>query len=389
LVWRGGRTGPGQVQDPVRVVWAFEAVERGAIVSTPLVTQDRVFLGAIRDQGLSSTGVVYCLSRETGKSIWEFDNDGAMQHMYSSPCLAEGRLYIGEGMHANQVCKLYCLDAETGKKLWDFQTAGHIESSPCVADHKVFFGSGDDGLYCLDAKTGMQRWHFQGPFHIDNSATISGHLLYSGTGISRKYQNMESFCLDTRDGAVVWRFPTNLPVWGSPAVDGDQVFVGLGNGRLMKSVDPPEIPAGAVLCLDRKTGTQHWRFDVSDGVLAKPAVDADRVYFGCRDGNCYAIDRKEGHLCWKENVGSAVVTSPALWENHLYLVPSEGRVCRLDVAHGRVNWFFDVGAHSQTKPRLFSSPTVKRGEGNHRLIYFGAELQIITGSAAVLYCLQD
>ena len=100
------------------VVWTFEQVERGAIVSSPLVADDRLYVGAIRDAGLSTSGAVYCLNRETGKVLWQFDDDGEMQHMYSSPCLADGRLYIGEGMHANQVCKFYCLDAASGRKLW-------------------------------------------------------------------------------------------------------------------------------------------------------------------------------------------------------------------------------------------------------------------------------
>jgi len=164
LIRRGGAPPAPESQNPVHVVWAFEAVERGAIVSSPYVAQDRVYVGAIQDQGLASTGAVYCLDRATGKAIWEFDNDGTMQHMYSSPCVAEGRLYIGEGMHANQVCNLYCLDPGTGKKLWNFETAGHIESSPCVVENKVLFGSGDDGLYCLETKTGALPGTSRGPF---------------------------------------------------------------------------------------------------------------------------------------------------------------------------------------------------------------------------------
>src|SRR5205814_1193228 len=80
-------------------------------------------------------------------------------------------------------CQFYCLDAADGHKLWQFETAGHIESSPCVADGKVFFGAGDDGLYCLDAGTGSRRWHFQGPFHIDTSPAVAGGRVYAGSGV--------------------------------------------------------------------------------------------------------------------------------------------------------------------------------------------------------------
>ncbi len=391
LVYHSTPPPTGDQAPPVQVAWSFQQADYGAIISSPLVAEDRIYVGAIRDQGLSTSGVVYCLDRNTGRKIWEFDDDGAMQHMYSSPCLADGLLYIGEGMHANHVCKLYCLEAATGHKRWDFETSGHIESSPCVADGRVFFGSGDDGIFCLDAVTGQERWHFHGPFHVDTSATVVGGRLYAGSGISRKYKQTEIFCLSIGDGTVVWRRPTDLPVWGSPAVDGDQVFFGLGNGRLIKDVAPPAKPAGAVLCVAAATGRTEWRSDVPNGVLARPAVDGQRVYFGARDGYCYAVDRRDGRQCWRADLSSPIVTRPALLGNDLFVVATGGRVARLDTETGQVRWVFDVAAASQTQPQLFSSPTAVGAEGaDHHRLYFGAELRMPSASSfALLYCLQD
>src|SRR5262249_41845553 len=146
--------------------------------------------------GLASTGAVYCLARGTGKMVWKFNDGGTMLHMFSSPCLADGRLYLGEGMHANAVCKFYCLDAGTGRRLWHHETAGHIESSPCVAAGRVFVGAGDDGLYCLDAATGKPRWHFQEPLHIDTNPIVRDGRVYASSGSSRRFRNTEVFCLD-------------------------------------------------------------------------------------------------------------------------------------------------------------------------------------------------
>src|SRR5438876_6874333 len=110
-LWKAKPT-PTLPQDAVTVLWTFEPPERGAIISTPLVTAaGGVYVAAIHDVGLAAFGAVYYLDPETHKVVWKFDDDGAMQHMYSSPCLADGRLYIGEGMHSNNVCKFYCLDA--------------------------------------------------------------------------------------------------------------------------------------------------------------------------------------------------------------------------------------------------------------------------------------
>jgi outer membrane protein assembly factor BamB len=376
----------------VEVAWAFEQRERGAIVSSPLVDGDRVYVAAIRDASFRSTsGVVYCLDRATGQELWHFDNGGGLQHMYSSPCLAQGCLYLGEGMHANNLCKFYCLDAATGRKRWHFETAGHIESSPCVADGKVFFGSGDDGVYCLDAATGARRWQFQAAVHVDASPAVVGRRLYAGSGVSRSYRTTEVFCLDTDTGRPLWRVPTDLPVWGSPALAGDDVFFGLGNGRLDRSAEFPAKPAGALLCVEARTGRCRWRYDLGDGVLAQPTVDARHVYFGARDGCCYCLGRDDGRLCWKAELGSPLVTRLALCGRSLYAVASAGRVTRLDLDRGTPGWTFDVAAHSGTRPRLFSSPAVAAGPapGGPRHLYFGTELRNPVSSAAVLYCLRD
>jgi PQQ-like domain len=229
------------------VVWTFEPPERGAIVSSPLVTGRHIYVAIIHDAGLSTHGALYCLDRQTGKRLWHFDDDGQMLHMFSSPCLANGLLYLGEGMHENFHCNLYCLDAASGRKRWAYPTDGHIESSPAVADGKVFFGAGDEGLYCLDAATGEKLWQYTGPIHIDTSPAVSGRRVYGGSGESRSHKATEIFCLDADKGRVIWRQPTDLPVWGSPAVAENTVFYGLGNGRLLSPPCPARQAGGCAL----------------------------------------------------------------------------------------------------------------------------------------------
>lgn len=387
-------------QDPppdesFNVAWTFEAQQRGAILSSPLVSGGRVYVPAIHSTAFRNAGAVYCLDLATGKQVWRFDDGGKMQHTYSSPCLYDDRLYVGEGMHANFTCKFYCLDAKTGRKNWQALTEGHIESSPCVAGGKVFFGAGDDGVYALDAVTGEQCWHFEGPFHFDGIPAVSGRRLFIGSGVSREHRTMEALCLDTDTGKIVWRMPMNLPVWGSPVVGEEDVFFGLGNGRLQTPALPPEKPAGALECRRGRDGERRWHYNVSDAVLTRAALGPGHVYFGARDGHCYCLDRRTGELAWKQDLGSPVMTNPALLGDRLYVIASAGRVCCLDIQTGRVQWTFDVARHSGATPRLYSSPAVidDPGEdGRSRRIVFGAELEVAgsnANSAAVVYCLRD
>ena len=65
----------------------------GPIVSSPAVTPDAVYVG-------SNTGHVYALDFETGEVLWEFDvryvrGVGRGIQFYSSPAIANGKLYIG------------------------------------------------------------------------------------------------------------------------------------------------------------------------------------------------------------------------------------------------------------------------------------------------------
>src|SRR5438067_12829935 len=116
-VYRLSRPRPAQEPEPPgpRLVWGFSAPQPGAAVAAPLVTPDAIYLAALHARGLRLGGAVYALDPATGKRKWAFDRDGEMLPTASTPVLADGRLYFGEGMHANFVCRLYCLDAATGR----------------------------------------------------------------------------------------------------------------------------------------------------------------------------------------------------------------------------------------------------------------------------------
>jgi outer membrane protein assembly factor BamB len=381
---------------PKGVAWKFEAVDRGTIASSPLVVGDRVYVAGAHGSAFAVYGTVYCLDRTTGKAVWSFNDDENMKQVFSSPCLADGKLYIGEGFHQDRKCKLYCLKADSGIKLWEFQTESHTESSPCVVNGRVWFGAGDDGLYCLDAETGKPIWHFEG-LHVDANPFVANGRVWCGSGVGDVFSETAIFCLDAYTGKELWRMPTELPAWGSPVVDGDHVFVGLGNGNLLESAAKP---AGSLWCLDARTGRRLWTYDVPDGVLVRPVVDEQRVYFGSRDGHCYAVDRCDGRRLWQQDLGSPVVASPVLsgWpgddgSRSLYAVGAEGRVSCLDPKSGRVLWKFDVAKQAQAGVQLFGSPavvTTRVAEGYRRQVCVGAGLINSIGSrAAVVYCLED
>ncbi|HEY7315519.1 MAG TPA: PQQ-binding-like beta-propeller repeat protein [Gemmataceae bacterium] len=374
-----------------RVAWRFRPpVERCWMASSPVVDGEHVYIGVVLPSAFKGCGAVYCVDRRTGKEIWMFNEGGDMKDVFSSPCLADGRLYIGEGFHQHADCKLYCLDAATGKKLWDFATGSHTESTPCVAAGKVYFGAGDDGLYCLDAATGKEKWHLRG-LHVDANPLVIDNRLYGGSGVGDAYKDTVLFCLNADTGEEHWRMPVDLPMWGMAAVQGEYVYAGIGNGNFLESADKP---AGAVLCLERATGKRVWRYDVPDGVHVRVCVDANNVWFASRDQHCYCLDRHTGTRRWKTDLGSPVLASPCLVERDgepsLYVAGSDGQVSHLDPQTGNIVWTFDVSKDAEQNATVFSSPLVQvraRGKEESRLIWFGCGVNDFT--RGILYCLEE
>jgi outer membrane protein assembly factor BamB len=403
--------------------WRMVFEGKGAILSSPRVEGDRLYVAAAR--GLADTfGSLYCVDltkrdAQTRGLAWTFDDDGAMKQVFCSPTVADGRVFIGEGFHIDQGCKLYCLDAKTGKKLWEFLTESHTEATPVVVNGKVYFGAGDDGVYCLDARTGEKIWQFpEGErrkklhLHCDSSPAVVGRRVYIGGGLDDEDGRGDPViaCLDADTGKEIWlrqtprlmirrgdstgaRLP--LPAWGSPVVDAGQVFYGVGNGRMTEDSRTFE-PAGALLCVDAATGKDLWPpYQVGNGVLNRPALDRDRVYFGSRDGYCYCLDRRTGKLRWRTALSSPVVATPAVdvctscgHTSTVYALATGGQVCCLDPYTGKVHWAYDD--LMKLGPVLVSSPALvvtHTPEGARRHIYFGAALN--NGTVQALYCLED
>ena len=382
---------------PAGMLWQFEPGGRSQIYSTPLLADDKLYLSMERIDGFTKIGVVYCLDANTGKEIWHFDNDQKMKPAFSSPSLADGKIFVGEGFHDDNNCKLFCLEAATGKKVWEFATASHTESTPVVVESKVFIGAGDDGVFCLNAADGRKIWNYP-DVHVDSPPLVHDGRLYAGSGVGDKFRETLLFCLDAEKGTEIWKVPVELPAFAPPALAGNQVFFGIGNGNYDKSA---EAPKGAMLCLDAANGKQLWRCDVVDTVLSKPAVDSDFAYFGARDGHCWCASRADGRVKWKRLLGSPIVSSPILIGDDaefgtvrsLYVTTTTGRVVCLDPDNGEPFWSIELARTAkQSLAHIYATPTIvpfNVAGAQRRRIYLGADVGNDLTTLARLYCFED
>ena len=67
---------------------------------------------------------------------------------------------------------------DTNNVLWSYKTGARIESSPAVADGKVYIGSGDDKVYCLDAINCYYIWSYNAGDSVLSSPAVVDDKVY-------------------------------------------------------------------------------------------------------------------------------------------------------------------------------------------------------------------
>src|SRR5579883_2129351 len=393
--------GPRLVGEPVAIVAREEGKDQpefGNVMSNLALDGDRLIFGA--DIG-GNNGSLMCMNRHTGKLDWQLVADGVppkfLSRVFCTPTIAGGKVYCGEGTHEDKGCRLFCVNASDGNLAWKepFKATSHTEGAPAVANGKVFFPAGDDGLICVDAQTGSKLWQFPGGkakgIHVDAAPAMQGDTIFVGSGL----YTYVAVALDAKSGDEKWRTDLKLRAFGAPIVSGSRVFYGVGTGNMgMDTHDYPEEgnsneknAAGAVVCLDTASGKEQWRYELPRSVHTGLAADAFTVYAGSRDGHLYAIDRNSGKLRWKAGIGSALMSAPTVAASGgfplaVYAVSREGRVFCLNPQTGAEVWSWQKPLPGyrwagRDQNNIMCSPlaiTTPTATGSKRTIYIGAML---------------
>ena len=405
----GGGSKEDDKKAPVVKKWDYSKDVKAMFASSPLVDGDYVY--ASYSETVTRVATLVKLDRRTGLQKWEFvGKNEDLVEMISTPCIADGKLFFGEGFHDDKNCKVYCVDAELGQEVWRFTTGGQTESSPAVAKGKVYIGAGNDGVYCLDAKTGKQIWKFPAKdykgrmLRFGGGMNVVGDMLYCASGEDRNEPKDKgetaAFCLDAATGKLLWKSSLPYAAWATPVVRDGKVYQTCGNGDVFSDAAPPDVPGGTLLCLDAKTGKEDWRVKTPNGIIEAPAVDAHRIYFGCRDGQIYCVNRADGRERWRHFLESPIIGTPVLDTDaagersfNVFTTAAAGKVCCLNPQNGDIVWTYNLTAqraYISTSPRLVVTRTK---DGATRQLYFGCGLGggtgDLTANRPVFYCLED
>jgi outer membrane protein assembly factor BamB len=224
----------------------------GRIVSSPVVTEEYVFIGSserwyrwdrdLRPDSVKnyyldgsvdssptvSNGIVYIASKNKKVYARNVTTFGLISgwpeygielddYIGSSPTVAYDKVFIG-----TQSGRVYAINVN-GTEAWKNDTGGDVFSSPAVADGLVFIGSDDGYIYAFNATTGNREW---------KSEKAIGSVRWSSPTVAESKVFIGSkegvFAFNEEDGKDAWSFAkpqTNRTFYSSPAIFNETLYI--------------------------------------------------------------------------------------------------------------------------------------------------------------------
>lgn len=200
-----------------RLLWSTNGLGRG--FSSPVVAEGRLYITG--DFGEETRVLAFDLS---GTPQWSAVNGAAWLNQYpgarASVAYRGGRVY-----HQNAHGRVACLDAATGRERWAIDLLERFRGenltwglSDCLlVDEQVVYamaGGRDALLVALDRETGAVRWQSEPLFLAEQKDTpdTAGyasmiHVQYAGRRLLVGCSGRHFFCADAATGRLQWTRP--------------------------------------------------------------------------------------------------------------------------------------------------------------------------------------
>jgi outer membrane protein assembly factor BamB len=352
---------------------------------------------------------VYAVRLSDGSKLWHHTADVQPGSPYpASSSAAVARVGEREIVLAAVGETLYALDAVTGEEVWKFVAGtgcvdglgeppglcafdgerNQVETSPIVADGKVFFGmdvnegvTGKGGFYAVDAADGRLEWFFD----LETGSTCvpdAGDEVRKFDGYHSEAElGLPTGFLASRPGCDFDRSPTGCGnVWSSPALDEGRELVFFGSSNCGTDDDPmtprpsPPMPDyDEALVALRFDGMPAWRWrprEVDNDDLAFGATpnlftiqlagdDVDVVGIGGKDGTYYVIDRDGMNEVTGEGFDPGDALALPYWTRNLVPGGVQGGIIGTPAIDVKARRAYIATAQGQTDPPAIpQQPTI-------------------------------
>ncbi len=295
-----------RLRPPFRTVWTHAG--SALLEFPPVMYGNRIFQ-------LGDDAVIHAIDKYTGQQLWSRPL-GALSA--SSPATSANTVYttILSRATGSQSGRVVAMNSANGHIRWSRDLASRCESSPLLADGKLFFGTENGTVYALSARTGDIVWTYHAAGAVKASPSLSNGVLYFGDYAGDLQAVRES------SGHRLWVSGSGGALLGSgqfystAAVVYGRVFLGNTDGR--------------IYAYDEATGKLDWAVQTGAYVYSSPAVAntpglGPTIYMGSYSGTFYALNAHSGHIDWEYNGG--------------------GRISGSATILGRIVYFADLGNH--------------------------------------------
>ena len=260
------------------------------IQSSAAVVGDAVYFGA-------ADANVYALDRATGGLLWRTslgNPDTAVEgaHVWSSPAVFDGKVYVGKSSHLDAPCvrgAVVALDAATGSEAWRFKVlpdniCSNDAQKPCTSNADCPGGSCNPFRVCR-SNAGAQTQTAMCLSDADCTAPATCQPPLGGGVVS-------SITVDTTKG-VLYVSTGDCVGFGAAGFANSLLALDAGTGALRWSF--PALPQGNLSDFDFIASPNL--FTASDGATTRALVGA-----GSKNGVYYALDPDTGALVWQQLV---------------------------------------------------------------------------------------
>lgn len=141
---------------------------------------------------------------------------------------------------------------------------------------------------------------------------------------------MEASPIEAVTLSLGWRQSLPRPVTSSPALEGERVFFGCRDGYLY--------------ACDAHGGSTLWRYQATDGVGSSPVLAGDAVIAADYAGNVFSVDAESGRERWRRRLPAKVVSTASVAAGEVLVGCLDGNAWCLSLETGRVLWRLETGA---------------------------------------------
>ena len=130
--------------------------------------------------------------------------------------------------------------------------------TPLILGKRMILADYEGRVKSVRLESGLEEWEFQGDsLGYDARIVADGDWLYAAA--------FEGFvdCLNVKSGDSLWNFNCDATISAPPLVHNDILLVGTQSAQL--------------ICLDKLTGKERWRFQATDQIHSVPQIVEDKI----------------------------------------------------------------------------------------------------------------